>query len=68
MQYFFGLHNMFVSFICVGITMNNFPLSLFKRMLVIIEGAMRNRLYIVPFFLTNNVPIKYHALYFNNER
>ena len=45
----------------VGVTMNSFNMSLLKIMLVSIEGALRNIMYLVPCFLTNNISIKPHT-------
>jgi hypothetical protein len=42
--------------------------SMMEIMLVVIEGTLRNVMYLVPFFLTNNIVIKSHVLYFSNNR
>jgi hypothetical protein len=55
-------------FAYVGVTMNGFDMSMLEIMLVVIEGALRNLMYLVLCFLTNNITIKYHVLYFSNNR
>jgi hypothetical protein len=43
-------------------------MSMLEIMLVVIEGALRNLMYLVLFFLTNNITIKSHVHYFSNNR
>ena len=63
-----AIYSMCTWFAFVGVTMYSFDMSLLEIMLVSIEGALMNIMYLVPFFLTNNIFIKPHVLYFPNSR
>ena len=59
---------MCMCFAFVVVTMNGFHMSRLEIMLVVIEGALMNLMYLEPCLLTNNIPIKSHVLYFPNNR